>query len=81
MAVEVYLVFDGDFRQAVEFYSQVFRTEIIDLTTFRIHHSIPITNFPKRQKIESCTLDLKLAAAGPCSPTHSQVNSSSRGTM
>jgi len=35
MAVDVYLNFNGNCREAVEFYAQVFETEITILTTFR----------------------------------------------
>jgi len=34
MAVEVYLNFNGNCRQAVEFYSEVFNTEITQMMTF-----------------------------------------------
>ena len=50
MAVEVYLVFDGDCRQAVEFYSQVFGTEITDLTTFGDTPQHPDYTLPEEAK-------------------------------
>lgn len=50
MAVEVYLVFDGNCRQAVEFYSQVFGTEITDLTTFEDTPQHPDYTLPEEAK-------------------------------
>ena len=34
VAVEVYLVFNGNCREAVEFYSKVFKTEAPNIMTF-----------------------------------------------
>lgn len=43
MAVEVYLDFDGNCREAVEFYASVFRTETPEFMTYG---EAPQSNFP-----------------------------------
>lgn len=50
MAVEVYLNFNGNCRQAVEFYSEVFNTEITEMMTFGEVPQNPDYQMPEEAK-------------------------------
>lgn len=50
MSVEVYLVFNGNCREAVEFYSKVFNSEIEMLTTFGDTPEQPGFELPEEAK-------------------------------
>ena len=50
MAMDVYMYFDGNAREAVEFYSKVFEVEKNDLMTYGDIPSDPDFNIPENQK-------------------------------
>ena len=50
MAVDIYLIFEGNCRGAVEFYSKVFNTEINQLTTFGDSPQHPDYQLPEEAK-------------------------------
>ena len=50
MAVDIYLVFEGNCRSAVEFYSKVFDSEITQLTTFGDSPQDPDYQLPEEAK-------------------------------
>ncbi|WP_054024598.1 VOC family protein [Bacillus sp. FJAT-28004] len=50
MAVDVYLNFNGNCREAVEFYAQVFGTEITNFTTFGDNPPNPEYPLPEEAK-------------------------------
>ncbi|MCM3711224.1 VOC family protein [Sporosarcina luteola] len=50
MAVEVYLNFNGNCRQAVEFYAEVFNTEITQIMTFGEAPQSPDYQLPEEAK-------------------------------
>lgn len=50
MAVDVYLVFDGNCREAVEFYAKVFKTETPKIMTFGDSPQSPEYQLPEEAK-------------------------------
>jgi PhnB protein len=50
MAVDVYLVFNGDCREAVEFYAKVFKTETPQIMTFAESPQSPDYQLPEEAK-------------------------------
>lgn len=50
MAVDAYLIFDGNCRKAVEFYAKVFKTEPTHLTTFGEQPQHPVFKLPEEAK-------------------------------
>lgn len=55
MAVEVYLIFNGNCREAVTFYEQVFNTDKAEIMTFGDSPSDPSYPLPEEAKISLCT--------------------------
>ena len=74
MAVDVYLNFNGNCREAAEFYAEAFGTEKPKIMTFGETPPNPEYELPRKQKIWSCTLDLTLAEAMSCFPMFFQDN-------
>lgn len=50
MAMDVYMYFDGNAREAVEFYAKVFKVEKNEITTYGDMPSDPDFNIPESQK-------------------------------
>ena len=50
MAVDIYLVFEGNCRSAVEFYSEIFNSEITHLSTFGDSPQHPDYQLPEEAK-------------------------------
>lgn len=62
MAVEVYLIFNGNCREAVEFYSKVFKTEEPNIMTFGDSPQDPSYTMPEEAK--SLVMHANLNIAG-----------------
>lgn len=55
MSIDVYLNFNGNCRDAAEFYAEVFGTERPQIMTFGETPPIPISLFLRKLKIWLCT--------------------------
>ncbi|GFZ29533.1 VOC family protein [Clostridium zeae] len=62
MAIQVYLNFNGNCREAVEFYSEVFKTEKPQIMTFGEHASDP--NFVIPEEAKKLVLHTRLEIGG-----------------
>lgn len=62
MAVEVYLMFNGNCREAVEFYSKVFKTEEPNISTFGESPQDP--NYPMPEEAKNLIMHANLNIAG-----------------
>ena len=62
MAVDVYLNFNGNCREAVEFYSKVFKTEEPQIMTFG--ESPPNPNFPLPEEAKNLIMHARITING-----------------
>ncbi len=62
MGVEVYLVFNGNCREAAEFYAEVFKTEKPVIQTFGEAHNDP--NFEMPEEAKNLVMHTRLNIAG-----------------
>ncbi|KGR80598.1 VOC family protein [Ureibacillus manganicus] len=62
MGVEVYLVFNGNCREAAEFYAEAFKTEKPQISTFGEAHNDP--NFEMPEEAKNLVMHTRLNIAG-----------------
>jgi len=62
MSVDVYMIFNGNCREAVEFYAQVFETEPPQIMTFR--DAPPNPEFPLPEEAKNLVMHTRLTISG-----------------
>lgn len=62
MAINMYLIFDGNCREAVEFYAQVFETATPQIMTFGEAHQDP--NYPLPEEAKNLVMHTYLEISG-----------------